>query len=407
MEDEAMDLRDLSVVSGVRHAARLRPSCVAWWDFFFPGPVTNRRGHRYLYIASATAMVVSELIGPAVQANLRVVDASSLLVLLAFWAALCSAGWHSLAGGAMYAALFLTATLTGLSEGLHLPVFGIYVIAAEWISRSWFVPAGALLFVVEATLLGQTEYPAAQVSSMLVGVMLAVGLGMISRWHVLRHDRLHARAEASQQEALHAEARVRRELATQLHDTLAKDLARVNITAQRLATHSADPASRAELAHLAELASTAARRLRPVITGLATNGIDAHLDEILTTCTIMLRSRSITLDSDLPADLNDQLTQRQRILAGLMIRESTTNVLKYAPHGATANLLIDLTGQSLTITVSNPISQETPPLGVTGGYGLANLHQHIATEGGTLDYAATSHGWIITATIPAHAAGTP
>lgn len=387
---------DVGVIDSMRLA---RPAWVTLWLWLVPGPVTNNVGHRWFYTLVATVLLAVESI---LLANLGIAAQGPYLAVVALWGCLCSAGWHSLAGGLMYASLLWTLVGTGIAgHDFSLPVIGVYVVAAEWVSRSWFVPAGGLLFVTETALMARTQDSTAQFTAMLLGVGLTIAVGLVARWQILVTARLRADSLAARQAAITASERVRRELAAELHDTLAKDLARVTVTAQRLATRNVDASMRAELENLAELSGIAARRLRPIILGLDAPRLDAPLSEVIHTCRIMLSSRSITIDHDIPDALDPLLTQRQRILAGLIIRECATNVLKYAPCGSTANLVIELSPEGAwLITMTNQIA-DTAEGAITGGFGLAHLTQRLETEGGRLQFGKTGTVWMTAATLPA------
>lgn len=117
----------------------------------------------------------------------------------------------------------------------------------------------------------------------------------------------------------------------------------------------------------------------------------------------MLSSRDIILEADETAELEPIITGSQLSLARLVIREAATNVLKYAPVGSSANLILDLLPNSfLSITMTNAIADQLPTASLTGGFGLINLQQRLTAVGGTFEYARSDHRWVVTATIPTY-----
>ncbi len=370
---------------------------ITFWSLLFPGQATNNRAQRWFYIMVATILLIVDAILLDKNGTGSVTD---YFILISLWVTLSAAGWHSIIGGLAFV-LLCSALLTGIENLFILQIFGVFALAGEWISRSWFVPAGIVLLIFETTMLTKINDLSSYIASTLLLLGLTTGLGLAFRWQKNQARKLQAESAANRKTALEAAQKVRRELAVELHDTLAKDLARVMITAQNLAKNPPTDNLSSELIQLAELASTAARRLRPVILELDTPGIDPPVMDVINTCMTMLSSRKIILDSDVPAGIDDELTQRQRIVAGLIIRESATNILKYAPNNSVANLVIELLPANLlSITMTNLIS-ETVNQDITGGFGLTNLAQRIESEGGTFQTGSTGSVWMIAATVPA------
>ncbi|NLI04090.1 MAG: histidine kinase [Actinomycetaceae bacterium] len=324
------------------------------------------------------------------------------LALLA--SALVAAAWLRPFGEIAYLLLALGIELALGEDALPLMLIGAYVISVVWIRRSWIV-AGVIAFLLLETTTWLSTTPelsfdlVSTVFTMTFVLVIILGIGL-----VLRYQRLAVeKAEQDRASAEEASNRIRSELATQLHDTTAKDLARVAITAQRIAARSTDPVLRAELDELSSLATTAAQRIRPVILNLDSAKSDTSLARAIEMSTTMLRTRSITLDTDFPDNIDELLTRQQRLIGSLIVREVATNILKYAPTNSLATLIVEFNGYSheLDLILSNEISPVPIADGITGGFGLANLEQRVAEEGGELGYAQTGNTWITHASIPA------
>lgn len=113
----------------------------------------------------------------------------------------------------------------------------------------------------------------------------------------------------------------------------------------------------------------------------------------------MLSTREICLSSSVPEGLNNKLSRQQALVASTVVRESATNVLKYAPEGSQASLDIDTEGSEITISLSNEIG-EKPASDITGGFGLVNLERQLDEVKGELSYGETGSRWILYASIP-------
>jgi signal transduction histidine kinase len=83
-----------------------------------------------------------------------------------------------------------------------------------------------------------------------------------------------------------------------------------------------------------------------------------------------------------------------------IIQEALTNAAK---HGAgTATLTTGWDGDTLTITVTNPVPALTPGRDVpAGGHGMLGMHERAFATGGTLQAGATTAGFTVHARLPA------
>ncbi|NMW82339.1 ATP-binding protein, partial [Mobiluncus mulieris] len=282
-----------------------------------------------------------------------------------------------------------------------------------WLVRSWIIPGLLLLLVTEISLTAVSPHPSLQAIGAVFGSGVTIALGLAIRYFRLKTAKANARAEFSRQQAEQArreaeqakrEARqasrlIRKQLAVQLHDTIAKDLAHIAIKAQELSQPGC--ATPEELAALANQAIATSKRIKPTILQLDTESGRANITETVSLVTKMLSTRNITLQNDVSENLAPQVTRQQALLACLVIREAATNILKYAPTDTTASLEVTREPDgAITITTSNTIGDSPANIGTTGGFGLANLERQITTNGGELEYSHTPARWILWATIP-------
>ncbi|WP_252865075.1 sensor histidine kinase [Mobiluncus mulieris] len=385
---------------------------LSFTDRFFPRFSLDTKNLALLYLSTAGFMILFDF-GSGVVSSQGLPDSKFLvaLFLLALTLPLCAI--HPPLFELLYITIFLTSAYIGLQQSLTSPVVGAYVLVGVWLVRSWIVPGLLLLVLTEASLVVVSPYPGLQAVGALFGSGITIALSLAIRYFRLKTAKANARAEFSRQQAEQArreaeqakrEARqasrlIRKQLAVQLHDTIAKDLAHIAIKAQELSQPGC--ATPEELAALANQAIATSKRIKPTILQLDTESGRANITETVSLVTKMLSTRNITLQNDVSENLAPQVTRQQALLACLVIREAATNILKYAPTGTTASLEVTREPDgAITITTSNTIGDSPANIGTTGGFGLANLERQITTNGGELEYSHTPARWILWATIP-------
>ncbi|STO16080.1 Signal transduction histidine kinase [Mobiluncus mulieris] len=385
---------------------------LSFTDRFFPRFSLDTKNLALLYLSTAGFMILFDF-GSGVVSSQGLPDSKFLvaLFLLALTLPLCAI--HPPLFELLYITIFLTSAYIGLQQSLTSPVVGAYVLVGVWLVRSWIIPGLLLLVLTEASLVVVSPYPGLQAIGALFGSGITIALSLAIRYLRLKtakantlaeHNRKQAEqarleAEQARREARHASSLVRKQLAAQLHDTIAKDLVHLAIDAQQLSLQGT--ASATELTALAERAIATSKRIKPTILQLDTESGRANITETVSLVTKMLSTRNITLQNDVSENLDPQVTRQQALLACLVIREAATNILKYAPTDTTASLEVTREPDgAITITTSNTIGDSPANIGTTGGFGLANLEHQITLHGGELEYSHTPARWILWATIP-------
>ncbi|MCU9997458.1 ATP-binding protein, partial [Mobiluncus mulieris] len=376
----------------------------------FP-PFRPTTGILVLYVATAAATILSEF-GFGTFSS-RTTESSSTVALIALVASLALCGVFPPYFELFFITIFLTSTYLGLLNPLTTPVFGLYLLVGVWLVRSWIIPGLLLLLVTEISLTAVSPHPSLQAIGAVFGSGVTIALGLAIRYFRLKTTKANTQAEHSRRQTEQArreaelarrEARetsslIRKQLAVQLHDTIAKDLAHIAIKAQELSQPGC--ATPEELAALANQAIATSKRIKPTILQLDTESGRANITETVSLVTKMLSTRNITLQNDVSENLDPQVTRQQALLACLVIREAATNILKYAPTDTTASLEVTREPDgTITITTSNTIGDSPANIGTTGGFGLANLEHQITLHGGELEYSHTPARWILWATIP-------
>ena len=325
--------------------------------------------------------------------------------LVATSLALALTGWLPATGGALYATVTALVLLVPGSSGMVFSLVGIFAVVAEWVSRKWYLQAAVALALVQAPQFIVGDNALADLFGLLMGLAVAIPLGFGVQWGEEREGALLQEVKVSQVAAESAAALVRRDLNLSLHDTVAQDLVRIIVAGQSSARRTTDPQTAEEVQELSALARDAMRHVRALMGDVGVGHTDPvqPLADILATCQAMLAGRAITLNSDLPEDVDKSCSLRQRSVLGLVLREGTTNILKYARVGSTAHLSLEILGDGTAeITLANlidPAAEDTRGA-LSGGYGLDSLTERAAREGGSLHFGSNGGTWLLSVSIP-------
>lgn len=323
-------------------------------------------------------------------------DQPQLWIVVVFGITLAVSAWKYSAQ-ILYILIFLASSFWPAASHLALPALGVYLICMTWIIHGWFLPAFIALTISQIfffDIFTSTNDTSDRIISTLVVFLLVTSTSLILK-ALINHIKTTI---YKQNVAQKTGATIRANLAAELHDTIAKDLAQIAITAQNISLN--HPHLAHELDPLSHMAQNAAHRIRPIILNLDSHAQQQSLDEAITMSSTMLTTRSITLNIDSESHLDAELDHQTINLTSLFVREAATNALKYAPPNTIVDLIIELSSNTISLTMRNDIAEQNIPTHLTGGYGLANLEQHIHTSGGNLSFFRHDNEWVIIATLP-------
>ncbi|WP_167142276.1 sensor histidine kinase [Canibacter zhoujuaniae] len=322
---------------------------------------------------------------------LRVIFSLTLIVLFV------AAGWLQVCEYVFLVCYFVF-NLFNLIDGFEMVSFALSILMIFWLIRSWIVPA-VLVFVLDGVIATAVSLtPGLEAFSSVLTTVLVLAIGLVLRWQ----NGHRVLAEQEKERTHRAASDNRKELARQLHDTTAKDLAHVAVLAQDMAAR--HPELSSELSPIVAAATEASRRIRPMILSIDAAASDVPLSKVVDQVMQMLKTRHIELDIVLPDDLDCVVTRQQQLTGALAIRECGSNMLKYAPADSEAHLVIDIDGESgvLTISLSNEIASVPAAPDMSSGYGLANLGAKIRAEGGSMEVSDLGNQWLTYITIPSN-----
>lgn len=387
-------------------AKRLGNSRVIARGFFPPWKgVTPAQRWAYFVVAALAFIAETSWVGAG---NLQV-PMKNVTVELMFASLLALAGGMGTRVEALYIAAFFISVFLGIGIAANIGTVGIYVLCTSWIVRRWFIPSLFLFLGAEAVqfpvMVSQLNWTTDRFirNALFSGVIIcAVGFSLYlvtSQAARLRNSVARYRAIAEE-----AEDRVRHEIASELHNSTARDLARLALTAQELSNRG--HATPEELDMLTKIAIDASKHVRPLVLGIDSRRASATIANAVSDAVPMLEGRSIALHVAVLPDIDTRISRGQRLAGALLIREGSTNILKYAPAGSEASLEVMQVGENgaLSLIMASAIANEpdeaTMHRAHSSGYGLANLAERVADEGGTLQFGPAGDQWILCAVLP-------
>ncbi len=355
--------------------------------------------HRYIFLALVLALSGSEFWMYLTSSRAgEPVSTETVAMAVLLTVSFMYAAFRPMVGGAL---VFAAGILEGfLWTEVALPSIFIYIMAADWISRRWYWPTfGFLGLVVSLTLVNQRDalhtFP-----TYITEVLVAVIAGLAMRRNGDRVERLEREAREAKEAAERAKQEIHDELAAHLHDTAVRDLVRlVSLIDSPISTEE-EKENRDKM--MGEAARDALRNIRATISPSQLPQEQRTLADSIAICVRMLMTRSITLTVNMHGDDNDTVLNEYRDLIELIVQEGTTNILKYAPAGSSARLLLESSpDEGVSVLLNNDIAQDESDLGpLSGGFGLHNLRSRVEAEGGELLSGPTGDSWVLIAQLP-------
>ena len=286
-------------------------------------------------------------------------------------------------------------TVFNLLDQLEMLDIGIFTIVVVWIIRSWFLPALAVLFLNETISFLISDIPEAQLLSSIINIPIVVSIGLALSWQ--KGKRILA--EASKEKARQANLDIRSELAKQLHDTTAKDIAHIAIMLQDFTQQ--HPEYSGQMRPIIDTAFTASRRIRPMILSLDNEAKELSTSQLVHQVEQMLTTRKIALEASIDSEIDNSLDSKLSKKINLVLRECGTNILKYAPPSSNASveIYINHAKEQVTVSIINQVAPGSHFTEITGGYGLLNLKQRLESEGDSLEFTQLDERWIINVTL--------
>ncbi len=385
---------------------------------------------KLLFCVCAIIGVVSELITisnasylfPHPQAELNYKLSLAVSVALFFFA-----GFTNLWGEILYGIGFLILSVSPLGTTDFFGIFSICFISIHLIVQHYLKSGVAYLFIIQIILAWSTPFTLEDWLITLtfidpIVLFIAFGFRYINDQSASNaqeaqkskenETRAHEEAQNALQQAKEiaeiTKNKIQADLALYLHDTIAKDLARIALSAEsiRLSYSCAQPELAQKLEQLSAMAHQASAKVRPMIVNMNAEASSADISTTISNIEHMLFTREIELDTtiDSPYILDHFLSRQALITSTLILREGAANALKYSPERSCIQLFLEIeadTGKNnedaLKITMINNISPDDAPKEISSGFGLLNLQERIKQEGGEFSTARIESTWILQA----------
>jgi signal transduction histidine kinase len=298
----------------------------------------------------------------------------------------------------------LAATLGGIGFGGEVvagplaAIIALYSLAVHRTAGAAALGAGATALVVGGTSIARGATPQEAIGGALVTAAGAAAVWAMGRSRRRRRTDRSAvatyRAASAEVPRLAASGE-RNRLATELHDVAAHRLTGIVVSAAA-AARLTDPALAAEaLSHAAEAGRQAVAELERLGTVDHRGGTLARLERLVAEHTGGRVEYRCTAGAAPEATL---------AVAYRVVRESLTNVMRYASD-ATTRILLEADETSLTVAIiDDGGTAEAPDVGT--GHGLAGLREAVTAQGGTLSAGPQDAGWAVRVTLPLTTPGT-
>jgi signal transduction histidine kinase len=362
-------------------------------------PVGSRT-HRLVFLAIASVAVLLEIIDYSTIGMWS--TSRDFLITLGFditlTASFVCAAFRPAVGGAL---VFLIANVEALVwSSIGWPLYFIYVVLADWIARKWTWQAVGFLAVLLALTYSNSPNVGSTVLVTAVCVLIATSVGIALRRTNDKVQALERETREAKEAALRARDQVQEELAAQLHDTAVRDLVRLVSLNDSPARSPEEVQAKEEM--MGQIARNALRNIRATINRQGAPAAAPDATDVISICQRMLRSRNIELVTECPENLNAVVARDQLEVFSLVVQEGSTNILKYAPTGSQAQLLIDgspTAGISIVLTNSVDVSRKDAG-SLTGGFGLQNLTSRVEAIGGECVSERRGNDWQLIAALP-------
>lgn len=354
--------------------------------------------------------VVLDVIGIFSQGMARpinhVISIAATLALVAY------AWWPRAATIALGAVVLVSFAVADAADVITAGAFAAFFVV-RLCSTSWIFAYTAVLLITSGMMLsgfGGVNQTNADVGVYLIFAALAGAVGLALRAAYARQDRLEkalqeqaALAEEREREAIQAE---RRWIAGELHDSIAHYLTIISLHSQLLD----DESTRKESQEAIRMASKKALSdLRFVIklasdTPQTDSAAPGDLSAAIAEATKELEAvgHTVVCTGD-PA--NENIPRGVDLIFARIVRESATNILKYAGAG-NVDVTISVAPEDVSLTVESPLSPHPPTNVPSAGTGINRMTQRVLGVSGQFSAGPVGKKWVVYARLPLTLAAT-
>lgn len=337
--------------------------------------------------------VIGLIVAPGVNpAAVLVSIASSAVFALYLWKPLIA----TCALGVVFALSFLA--------GTESQVLTAAAVAAGLVMRLGWTAlilsyTGAFLVSAAIVAIGDAD-SGVNVALYLVFAAVAGAVGFALRVAFARGSRLERQLEAAAEQEREAVLAERRWIAGELHDSIAHHLTVVSLHVQMLEDPEASDGSREAIRVAARKAMTDLRFVidladdGPRAAGMPTGDLVAAVDEARTE--FEAAGHDVILDGD-PGD--ERIPRAVEIVLARIVRESATNVLKYAGPG-TVEIRLAVDDDKAHLSLRSPLPT-TPRRELSSSRtGLGRMAERVMGASGEFSAGEVDGHWLVSAVLP-------
>lgn len=213
-------------------------------------------------------------------------------------------------------------------------------------------------------------------------------------------------------EHAHARAQERHQLAGELHDIVAHQLSLISLQVMAQRGASDETVLRDTVGQVAAITAGARADLTTLVTvmrahheGAAADRAEAQQATWLTPSLAVdgvaatLREAGHPVEATVSASV-DACDPTLAKTVSRILRESTTNILRYAPAGSPCTLAVTDRDSVVEMTVSSILPDAPPSSPLSTGFGLLGLEERVTLTGGTFSAGPDGHHWVVRVRLP-------
>lgn len=318
--------------------------------------------------------------------------------------------WPRIGGWVFLAAI----TVINLIPQMQVGALAFLVMAVlfdwGWHKHGIDLVLGTVIVAASYSIGASGEYVASIIFLLLLAFSGVSGFAV--RYYLDQRDAAVKKLWEEKTAAANREQEYKDSVATQLHDSLAGTLSVLASLSENISREIGDtnPAVRDKVEMLGTQTREALGELRSMIQILDRK--DSNTEKPLSPVDSLQRAKSLIegfeleLRTDFQPSTFTNLPKLAENLFNACLRESVTNLIKYAKPGSTCTISVNRSSETLEYMAKNQVSGVLRDAVMSSGRGLSILHKKLVEAGGQLKVWEVNGWWYFNADIPLAEGGT-